>query len=160
MLTHNYRIIAMQFNNNNILIQEFEKVQKIHSDAMAQFLKLTAALDLCEVPSSVKDAEHLMTEDLKLKEALANKMAEAELSTDRFLETLKHQLPLDTMEIAPDTKEQITMMSSLNGMLQELKAEQGKFDSFWMIHKARVDHMMRMCHFNRSAEKVWYMQLS
>ena len=95
-----------------------------------------------------------MTEDLKLKEALANKMAEAELSTDRFLETLKHQLPMETLEMAPDTKEQITMMSSLNGMMQELKAEQGKFDSFWMIHKARVDHMMRMCHFNRSADKV------
>ena len=129
-------------------------MQKIHSDAMAQFLKLTAALDFYEVPNSVKDAKHLMTEDLKLKEALNNKMAEAELSTDRFLETLKHQLPLDTMEMAPDTKEQITMMSSLNGMLQEQKAEQGKFDSFWMIHKARVDHMMRMCHFNRSADKV------
>ena len=137
-----------------VLIQEFEKVQKIHSNAMAQFLKLTQALDLCEVPNSVKDAEHLMTEDLKLKEALANKMAEAELSTDRFLETLKHQLPMETLEMAPDTKEQITMMSSLNGMMQELKAEQGKFDSFWMIHKARVDHMMRMCHFNRSADKV------
>ena len=121
---------------------------------MAQFLKLTVALDFCEVPSSVKDAEHLMTEDLKLKEALGNKMAKAILSTERFLETLMHQLPLDTMEMAPDTKEQITMMSSLNGMLQELKAEQGKFDSFWMIHKARVDHLMRMCHFNRSAKKV------
>ena len=137
-----------------VLIQEFEKVQKIHSNAMAQFLKLTQALDLCEVPSSVKEAEHLMTEDLKLKEALANKMAEAELSTDRFLEQLKHQLPMETLEMTPDTKEQITMMSSLNGMMQELKAEQGKFDSFWMIHKARVDHMMRMCHFNRSADKV------
>ena len=137
-----------------VLIQEFEKVQKIHSNAMAQFLKLTQALDLCEVPSSVKEAEHLMTEDLRLKEALANKMAEAELSTDRFLETLKHQLPMETLEMTPDTKEQITMMSSLNGMMQELKAEQGKFDSFWMIHKARVDHMMRMCHFNRSADKV------
>jgi hypothetical protein len=143
----------MIYNHNNIF-QEFEKVQKIHSDAMAQFLKLTAALDLVEVPSSVKDAEHLMTEDLKLKEALDNKMAEAELSTDRFLEALKHQQPLDTLEMSPDTKEQITMMSSLNGMLQELKVEQGKFDSFWMIHKVRMDHMMRTCHFNRSAEKV------
>ena len=137
-----------------IPIQEFEKVQKIHSNAMAQFSKLMEALNLCEVPSTVKDAEHLMQQDLRLKEALANKMAEAELSTDRFLEALKHQLSLETVEMSPDTKEQLTMMSSLNGMLQELKAEQGKFDSFWMIHKARVDHMMRKCHFNRSTEKV------
>lgn len=121
---------------------------------MAEFAKLTKALDLCEVPTCVKDAEHLMQEDLKLKETLANKMAEAELSTDRFLEALKHQCPVETAEIAPDTKEVITMMSSLGGMLQELKMEQRKFDSFWKIHKARVDHMMRMCHFNRSAEKV------
>ena len=137
-----------------LIIQEFEKVQKIHSNAMAEFSELTDALNLCEAPNSVKDAEHLMTQDLKLKETLANKMAEAELSTDRFLETLKHQQPMDTLEMAPDTKELITMMASLNGMLQELKAEQGKFDSFWIVHKARVDHMMRKCHFNRSVEKV------
>ena len=126
----------------------------MHTEALSQFPKLTEALNLCEVPASVKDAEHLMQEDLKLKETLANKMAETELSIDRFLETLKHQRPMDTMEMSPDTKEHITMMSSLNGMLQELKAEQGKFDSFWMVHKARVDHMMRNCHFNRGVDKV------
>ena len=81
-------------------------------------------------------------------------MAEAELSTDRFLETLKHQHPQESMEMSPDTKEVITMMASLGAMLQELKAEQRKFDSFWKVHKARVDHMMRMCHFNRGVEKV------
>ena len=135
-------------------MQEYEKIQKIHSGAMAEFSKLTEALNLCQVPESVKDAEHLMLEDLKLKETLANKMAEAELSTERFLDTLKQQLPGDSVETAPDTKEQITMMSSLNDMLKELKAEQKKFDSFWAIHKARVDHMMRKCHFERSAEKV------
>ena len=137
------------------LMQEYEKVQRIHSEAMAQFAKLTEALNLCEVPSCVKDAEHLMQEDLKLKETLANKMAEAELSSDRFLDALKHQQPVESIEMSPDTKELLTMMASLGGMLQELKAEQGKFDSFWVIHKARVDHMMRMCHFNRSAEKVY-----
>ena len=81
-------------------------------------------------------------------------MAEAELSADGFLETLKRQYPDESMELSPDTKEVIMMLGSLNGMLTELKAELRKFDSFWVIHKARVDHMMRKCHFNRSAEKV------
>ena len=121
---------------------------------MAEFAKLTQALDLCEVPSSVKDAEHLLQEDLKLKEKLANKMGEAELCTDGFLETLKHQQPEESLELSADSKEVITLMASLRGMMHELKAEQMKFDSFWATHKARVDHMMRMCHFNRSAEKV------
>ena len=46
------------------------------------------------------------------------------------------------------------MMSLLNKMLEELKTKQTEFDQFWSLHKARVDHMMRMCHFNRTSEKV------
>ena len=121
---------------------------------MAHFSELKETLDLCEVPSTIEDAKHLMREDIRLKVALANKMVEIELATDRFLEELKHQMPLETVEMSPDTKERTTMMSSLNEMLQELEAEQGKFDSIWMIHKARVDHMMRKCHFNSNTEKV------
>ena len=120
-------------------------MQKIHSNTIAQFSKLTEALNLCE---------DLMQENIRLKEALTNKMTETELSTYRFSKTLKHQLPMETAEMSPDTKEQITMMSSLNRMLKELKAEQGKFDSFWTIHNAHVDHMMRKCHFNSNVEKV------
>ena len=116
--------------------------------------QVTKALDLFEVPESVKDAEHLMQEDLKLKENLVNKIAEAELLIDQFLENLKGQRPDAYKEVSLDIKAYIAMMSSLNSMLQELRADQGKFDSFWTVHKARVDHMMRMCHFTRSAQKV------
>ena len=135
---------------------------------MAHFSKLKETLNLREVPSSIEDAEHLMQEDIRLKVALTDKMVETELSTYSFFKALKHQLPLETVEMSPDTKELTTMMSSLNGMLQKLKAEQREFDSFWTIHKARVDHMMRKYHFNRNAEKVgpqrecfnWYVAVS
>ena len=129
-------------------------MQRLYNRAKSRLPDVRGALDLCEVPSSVKDAEILMTEDLKLKESLVNKLAEAELSIDRFLEVLKHQHDMGSLEISLGTKDYITMMSSLNGMLEELRNSQAEFDEFWSVHKARVDHMMRMCHFNRTAEKV------
>ena len=90
---------------------------------------------------------------LPLSLGLINKLAEAELQIDGLLDKLKAQQPAD-VEMTPGTKDYITMMSSLNGMLEELRQQQSQFDAFWGVHKARVDHMMRMCHFNRGAEKV------
>ena len=95
-----------------------------------------------------------MTEDLKLKETLVNRLAEAELSIENFLDVLKCQTDQGTLEISLGTKDYITMMSTLNGMLEDVRNSQSQFDEFWCIHKARVDHMMRMCHFNRSVGKV------
>ena len=46
------------------------------------------------------------------------------------------------------------MISSVDGMMKEIKAHQSEFDQFWKLHRARVEHMMSMCHFNRSTEKV------
>ena len=46
------------------------------------------------------------------------------------------------------------MTSSVQDMLAEIKTSQNKFDEFWRIHRSRVEHMMRMCHFSRSGEKV------
>ena len=47
------------------------------------------------------------------------------------------------------------MTSSVQDMLAEIKTSQNKFDEFWRIHRSRVEHMMRMCHFSRSGEKVY-----
>ncbi len=111
-----------------------------------------AGLNDFHIPANVKEAEHLMQEDLKLKEDLVNSMAEAEVSIDRFLLELREQNP--DLEMRPATKDYSVMTSSLDGMLEELKATQEEFDRFWALHKARVDHMVKMCHFSRTTEKV------
>ena len=46
------------------------------------------------------------------------------------------------------------MTQSVNDMLSEVKSCMNKFDEFWKVHRSRVEHMMRMCHFARSGEKV------
>jgi hypothetical protein len=123
---------------------------------MTRVPEVTGALRACEVPNSVKEAEHLMQEDLKLKENLVNKIAEAELNIDRLLTVLGEQGAEDSVEMGTmsGSSEYITMKEALVGMMKDLKGSQGQFDSFWTIHKTRVDHMMRMCHFKRTAEKV------
>ncbi|XP_064394255.1 guanine nucleotide exchange factor DBS-like isoform X2 [Halichondria panicea] len=132
---------------------EFEKMQHLYQRAKTRFPDVRDALDLVKVPTCVKEAEHIMTEDLKLKEGLVNRLAEAELSIDNFLDVLKHQVDQGSLEISLGTKDYITMMSALNGMLEDIRNTMSQFDKFWGVHKARVDHMMRMCHFNRSADK-------
>ena len=121
---------------------------------MAELPDLLTALDLYDIPKDVKDAEKLMQEDLKLKERIVNQIALAEVAADNFMHELRQQKPEDSFEISPATKDYITMLSLLNGMLEELKEKEEEFDKVWALHRARVDHMMRMCHFNRSAGKV------
>ena len=135
-------------------LQQYEHIIKLHGTAVAELPNLITALDLCDLPKDVKDAEKLMQEDLKLKETIVGKIAEAEVAIDRFMDEMKQQRPEDSFEISPATKDHITMLSLLNGMLEELKEKQEEFDEFWALHRARVDHMMRMCHFSRSVAKV------
>lgn len=134
-------------------------MKRLYERATIRLPAVKDALNLCSMPTSVKDAETLMLEDLRLKEGLVNKLAEAELSIDTFLEVLKTQHDLGTMQISLGTKDYITMLSNLNGMVEDVRSKQNEFDMFWTVHKARVDHMMRMCHFNRTAEKVIQFEL-
>ena len=46
------------------------------------------------------------------------------------------------------------MTKSVGDMLMEVKDSQSKFDEFWRVHRSHVEHIMRMCHFSRSGEKV------
>ena len=135
-------------------LQQYEHIIKLHGTVVAELPNLITALDLCDLPKDVKDAEKLMQEDLKLKETIVGKIAEAEVAIDRFMDEMKQQRPEDSFEISPATKDHITMLSLLNGMLEELKEKQEEFDEFWALHRARVDHMMCMCHFSRSVAKV------
>lgn len=129
-------------------------MQHLYHRAKTRFPEVRDALDLVKVPGNVKEAEHIMQEDLKLKESLVNRLAEAELSIEHFLDVLKQQHDQGSLEISLGTKDYITMMSSLKGMLEDIQHSQSQFDEFWGVHKGRVDHMMRMCHFTRSADKV------
>ena len=134
-------------------LQEYEKLQVLHRRAMTRVPEVKEALSVCQVPMSVKEAESLMQEDLKLKENLVNRIAEAELNIDAFMAVLESQGVEESFEIG-SRKDYVTMREVLKEMMKDLKASQGQFDAFWTIHKARVDHMMRMCHFKRNAENV------
>ena len=121
---------------------------------MAELPGLLTAFELYDVLKDIKDAEKLMQEDTKRKERIVNEITVVEATADKFLNELKQQKPEDSFESSLATKDYVTMMSQLNGMLEELKEKKEEVDKVWALHQARVDHMMRMCHFNRSAEKV------
>ena len=132
--------------------QQYEKMLRLHSNAMTKLPETMMALDDFHIPNDVKQAENLMQEGLKLKEDLVNMMAEAELSIDHFITELKEQNP--GVETCPATKDYIMMMSSLNGLLEELKAKRTDFEAFWTLHDARVNHAIKLCHFGRTTEEV------
>ena len=121
---------------------------------MAELPDLLTAFDLYDIPKNVNDADKLMQEDTKRKERIVNAIAVVEAATDKFMNELKQQEPEDSFKSSPATKDCITMMSQLNRMLEELKEKNEEFDKVWALHQARVDHTMRMFHFNKSAEKV------
>lgn len=37
---------------------------------------------------------------------------------------------------------------------EEIREEQAEFEKFWAMHKSRLDHIMRTCHYKRTVEKV------
>ena len=121
---------------------------------MAELPKLLTAIDLYDVPKDVKDAEKLVQEDTKLKERVVNEIAVVEAAADKFMNELKEQNPEDSSESSLAMKDSVSMMSKLNGMLEELKEKKEEIDKLWALHQAKVDHMMRVCQFNRSAEEV------
>jgi len=140
-----------------IFYQEFEKVQVLHRHAMSSVPEVKEALNVCSVPNSVKEAEQLMQEDLKLKENLVNRITEAELNIDCFISSLNQQESSEGVELgagAGDAKDYTTMRTYLDELLVELRTSLSTFDAFWLVHKARVDHMMRMCHFKKIAAAV------
>ena len=61
---------------------------------MARLPETQQALSSFSVPSTVKDAEQLMQEELELKEKMINLFAESELKMEQFLASLKEQQDL------------------------------------------------------------------
>ena len=121
---------------------------------MAELPDMLTAFDRYNVPKDVKDAEKMMQEGMKLKERVVNVIAVVEVAADKFMNELKEQNPEDSSESSLATKDYVSMMSQLNGMLEELKEKKEELDKVWALHQARGDHMIRVCQFDRSAEKV------
>ena len=105
--------------------------------------------------NSIDDAEHAVKTDTALKEEYASQIAETVFSIDEFLKALKCQQRGTGIEMALDTKEHTQLMSSVKLMSQDLKTVQTRLESFWLNHKAQLDHMVHMCHFNERTDKVY-----
>lgn len=58
---------------------------------MARLPETKQALSTFNVPTTVKDAEHLMQDELGMKEKMMNLFAESELKMDQFMTSLKEQ---------------------------------------------------------------------
>ena len=67
---------------------------------MQRFPETKNALDHFDIPTTVKDAENLMQEDLALKEKMINLFAESELKMDEFLTTLKGQQEIEHKSVS------------------------------------------------------------
>ncbi|XP_019856098.1 PREDICTED: triple functional domain protein-like [Amphimedon queenslandica] len=142
-----------QWIRNNKL---YEKVKILRGKILEKMPHVRDGLNDFEIPQSVKDAERLMTEQLKLKEFFVNMFAEIDVCIDQLTTYLVDQSQDTTLSGASA----VAMLSSehvlayLNRTNEEVHEEQAEFDKFWALHKARLDHMMRTCHYKRTVEKV------
>jgi phage-related tail protein len=127
----------------------YERIVHLHKKTMGRLPETKKGLGTFKMPSTVKDAERLMQEELGLKEKMINLFAESELKMDQFLTSLN-----DQQSHAPASLDLRAMTSSVGEMLIEVKDSQKEFDDFWKIHRTHSEHIMRMCHFSRSGEKL------
>ena len=72
-------------------LQQYERIVHLHSKITARLPETQEGLNNFDVPTTVKDAEQLMQQDLSLKEKMINLFAESELKMDEFLASLKEQ---------------------------------------------------------------------
>ena len=114
--------------------------------------KIKASLDSLDMPEDVKAAERTMQESLMRRERIFTLLTEAEMPIHTFLKHLNH--PGEEEVGTAMTKAYNSMIASLGEMLEELKEEEKGSNAFWTVHKARLDHFLRICHFKKSAEKV------
>ena len=110
------------------------------------------SLDSVEMPDDVRGAEKMMQDSLMKRERMFTLLTEAEMPIHTFLKHLNH--PSEEEMGTAMTKDYNSMIASLNGLLEELKVTEKDSNAFWSIHKARIDHFLRICHFKKSANKV------
>ena len=129
----------------------------LHRHAIASMPEVSKSLNMFSVPETIKEAEQLLQRDMMLKENLVNRITEAELNIDGLLTALVNQgseAEIEGGASSAGAKDYGTMKDTLEAMTVDLHACIGEFDTFWLVHKARVDHMMHMCHFRSMAISV------
>ena len=113
---------------------------------------MKTSLDHLDLPCSVSGAEFLLQDSLQRKEVWLGVIDELRDPIRTFLERLNH--PSEEEMGTAMTKDYNSMIASLNGLLEELDSETGLANAFWVLHKARLDHIIKVCQFRKSADKV------
>ena len=134
----------------------YERIAQLREQILSRLPDVRDGLNEFEVPQLVKDAERLLQQHLKLKEFFVNMFAEIDVLMDQLTTRLlaKNEaaasLTVATVALLPIP----SVMEYLNRTNEEVHEEQAEFDKFWAMHKARLDHIMRTCHFYRTVIKV------
>ena len=134
----------------------YERIAQLREQILSRLPDVRDGLNEFEVPQLVKDAERLLQQHLKLKEFFVNMFAEIDVLMDQLTTRLlaKNEaaasLSVATVALLPIP----SVMEYLNRTNEEVHEEQAEFDKFWAMHKARLDHIMRTCHFYRTVIKV------
>lgn len=125
---------------------------------LKRFPDIRDGLNEFQVPQSVKDAERLLQQHLKLKEYFVNMFAEIDVLMDQLIGNIvkssgENAANLDVAAVAllPTS----VVLEYLNRTNEDVQEEQAEFNKFWAVHKSRLDHMMRTCHFYKTVQKVW-----
>ena len=155
--------------------QIYEKVQKLREKILVKFPDVRDGLNQFEIPQSVKDAERLMQQHLKLKEFFVNLFAEIDVLIDELTSNLEEGATNSSVGGAIGALPSTEVLSYLNSYVhrgrghreeyntiiyllystnEEVREEQAEFEKFWSSHKQRLDHMMKVCHYKRSLAKV------
>ena len=113
---------------------------------------MRSSLDHFDLPSNVRGAELLIEDNLQRKEVWLGVIDEMREPILTFLDHLNH--PGEEELGTAMTKAYNSMIASLGEMLERLKEEEKGSNAFWTVHKARLDHMLQVCQFRRSADKV------
>ena len=134
----------------------YERVEQLRERILKRFPDVRDGLNDFEVPDLVKDAERLLQQHLKLKEFFMNMFAEIDVLIDQLVTRLIEKgegaasLGVATVALLPTP----SVLEYLNRTNEDVREEQAEFDKFWSMHKSRLDHIMKTCHFYRSVKKV------
>ena len=91
--------VCIQLINKHFL-QLYEKVQHLRGKILFKFPDVRDGLNEFEIPQSVKDAERLMQQHLKLKEFFVNYFAEIDVLIDDLTNNLLKQSSETTHSVA------------------------------------------------------------
>ena len=135
----------------------YERIEQLREQILTRIPHVRDGLNEFEIPQSVKDAERLLQQHLKLKEFFVNMFAEIDVLIDQLSTRLTPKEEEEATSLGATTVAVLNtpeVMEYLNRTNEDIRQEQAEFDSFWGVHKARLDHIMRTCHFYRTVMKV------